>query len=331
MSVSMSELVKPLGVECVDGQEIRKIIPARILNGWELKPYSIINCPFKRVLLLDADCVAIKDPSFLFETEEFIETGAIFWPDFGRLESDREIWSACGIEYRDEPEFESGQIVVDKQRVWKELSIAMHLNEHSDFYYDLIHGDKETFHMSFAITGKPYSMPSRGIDALESTMCQHDFQGTRIFQHRNMDKWDIWGNNNRIKGFEYETDCFEFLRELREKWEDSVDLTLRYDEGRCNASLRNVAEQLIGSTYKYVRVGHDSRTMTFLSDGMIGVGRGACEIFWNVHEIDGIIALQISGSEKITCTLHCVSGSWQGRWAIHEKMPVEIYGIIETD
>jgi hypothetical protein len=37
-------------------------------------------------------------------------------------------------------------------------------------------------------------MPSRGIDALPGVMCQHDFEGRRLFQHRNMRKWSFYHN-----------------------------------------------------------------------------------------------------------------------------------------
>lgn len=44
------------------------------------------------------------------------------------------------------------------------------------------------------------------------------FEGNRIFQHRNMAKWDLLGENPRIPGFLYEQECREFLAELRGMW-----------------------------------------------------------------------------------------------------------------
>src|SRR5204863_9907897 len=55
----MRALLAPLGVECIDACEVRKTYPARILNGWELKPYAMLHCPFREVLLLDSDNVAV--------------------------------------------------------------------------------------------------------------------------------------------------------------------------------------------------------------------------------------------------------------------------------
>ena len=219
----MESWLEPLGVECVDGLEVRKQHPARILNGWEIKPYSIIHSSFKEVLYLDADNVPIVNPEFLFETWHYKEAGALFWPDFGRLKATRSIWKVCGVVYRDEPEFESGQIVVNKQKCWHALCLTMWYNDQSDFFYQHIHGDKETFHMAFRKLNQPYAMPARPIHPLRGTMCQHDFDGRRIFQHRNLVKWDLFGKNKHVEGFRFEAECRGFLEELRRKWASGKD------------------------------------------------------------------------------------------------------------
>ena len=109
------------------------------------------------MLLLDADNVPIVDPSFLFDTPQYRRLGAVFWPDYGRLGPRRSIWQLCGVPWRDEPEFESGQIVLDKLRCWKSLSLTMWMNEHSDFWYRHIHGDKDTFHLCWRKIGQEFA------------------------------------------------------------------------------------------------------------------------------------------------------------------------------
>ena len=214
----MQDWVRPLDVECVDALEIDDKQRAKVLKGWPLKPYAVIHSRFKEVLLLDADNVPIIDPEFLFEVWQYKEKGAIFWPDFGRLGPERTIWKLCGVPYRDEPEFETGQLLVDKERCWQALALTMWYNEHSDFFYDHVHGDKETFHMAFRKLGQPYGMPPTPIHRLRGTMCQHDFQGRRVFQHRNMEKWSLHGTNARIEDFRFEEECLGFLEELRKRW-----------------------------------------------------------------------------------------------------------------
>ena len=54
------------------------------LNGWEAKAYAILHCPFEEVLLLDADIVPVRDPSFLFDSDEYQRSGSVLWPDLNR-------------------------------------------------------------------------------------------------------------------------------------------------------------------------------------------------------------------------------------------------------
>lgn len=221
LDARMEALVAPLGVTCIDALRVRKKFPARILHGWELKPYAILHCSFREVLLLDADNVPVVDPEFLFATRQFQKQGATFWPDFvrGKNLKAQSIWKSCGLRQPGEPEFETGQILVDKPRCWGALCLAMWFNENSDFYYQHIHGDKETFHLAFCKMNQPYTLIPKRIHALRGTMCQHDLRGRRIFQHRNTAKWDLFTLNKPVKGFWFENECRQALSELRRAWD----------------------------------------------------------------------------------------------------------------
>ncbi|MEK0451697.1 MAG: hypothetical protein RL088_3965 [Verrucomicrobiota bacterium] len=133
MPGTMRGLFAELGAVCVDGSVVRRTHPVRRLAGWELKCFAIMHSAFEEVMLLDADNCPVRDPAFLFDELPYQQTGAIFWPDYTRLGPERAVWAASGIAYRDEPEFESGQIVVNKRRCWKALNVAMHINEYSDW------------------------------------------------------------------------------------------------------------------------------------------------------------------------------------------------------
>ena len=214
LSQSLRDLLQPYGVGCVDAAEVRRRHSVRQLGGWELKPYAILHCDFDQVLYLDADNVPVRDPSYLFDCDPFKQFGAVFWPDADRLAPGNPIWKICGVDYRDEPEFETGQVLLDKRRCWEALQLTMHLNAHSDFYYRYIHGDKDTFHMAWRMLARDYAMVPSPMHALPFTMCQHDFDGNRLFQHRNRAKWVFGRENRRIEGFELEDVCLGFLAEL---------------------------------------------------------------------------------------------------------------------
>ena len=218
MTSEMRDLIAPFDVETVDAHTIRDQYPARILNGWEMKPYSIIHSRFQEVLLLDADNVPIVNPEYLFEAPQYKQTGALFWPDKSRLEAQNPIWHICKISFRDEPSFDSGQIVINKRQCWKALHVTLHMNEYSDFYYSYILGDKDTFRMGFLKVRQPYAMPTQRVHSLDCTLCQRDFDGRTVFQHRKDDKWCASPQNKSISGFQFETECFGYIEELKERW-----------------------------------------------------------------------------------------------------------------
>lgn len=318
-------LIKAFDVRLVDAQQIRKQMSMRKLKGWELKPFSILHSSFEEVLLLDADNLAVVDPSILFDTPEYLETGAVFWPDFHSLGQDRPIWRITGVPYRNEPEFESGQILINKARCWKALNVTMFLNEHSDYFYRHIYGDKDTFHFAWRRLGQEYSMTPFRIFQLPATMCQHGFSGQRVFQHRNFDKWRMDNGNRRLAGFLHEERCFAFLDELREQWAWMPPGARRWHARGKNPREQEAANTLIGQRYKYHRVGHDHRSMTFFRDGRIGDGAAGCEVWWDLVEAGSTLSLKIYGADSRTMTLQLADGgAWQGNWEIFEQMPIEI-------
>lgn len=241
MDNHLRTLLGQLGVECVDALTRRQQHPVRRLGGWELKPYAIRHSKFREVLLLDADNMPVRNPEFLFETPQYHATGALFWPDYGQFEKTQVIWDSCGLVRPAGPEFESGQIVVDKARCWKALCLALWFNEHSDFYYRHLLGDKETFHLAFKKLGLPFAMPRTPIHTLEGTMCQHDFRGRRLFQHRNGDKWNLFLHNQPVADFRFEDECRGFIRELQNQWDGGMS---RYGKP-LNGALRPRA-QVVG-------------------------------------------------------------------------------------
>jgi hypothetical protein len=215
----LAALLRPLDVQCVDAFEVRKRHPMRILHGWESKPYAIRHSPFREVLFLDADNVAVVNPEFLFDTPQFGKCGAVFWPDRGIVPADHPIWEICGLPQRAEQAFESGQILIDKTKCQREIELALWMNAHSDFYYRFMYGDKETFHFAWRMLATEYAMPSTPLHDINGTLCQHDFMGRRIFQHRSRPKWNLVAANPNFPGLLFHSECCRFLEELSQQWQ----------------------------------------------------------------------------------------------------------------
>jgi hypothetical protein len=219
MDRAMERLLAPLQVECVDASRIQRHDPVRRIGGWELKPYAILFSPFREVLLLDADNMPTREPTFLFDLQQFRDSGALFWPDFGRSRKAEAIWRSCGMEVPAEPEFESGQIVVDKRRCWPALRLALWFNEHSDFYHGHLHGDKDTFSLAFRKLQVGYRLVPHPPEQFPGGTYQHDFEGRQLFQHRNFTKWTLMRHNSLVPGFQDEASCLADLERLRQCWD----------------------------------------------------------------------------------------------------------------
>jgi len=200
----------------------------------------------------------------------------------------------------------------------------MWYNEHSDFFYQYVYGDKETFHMAFRKLDQTYSMPKKPILGLEAVMCQHDFEGNRIFQHRNLDKWNLLRANKRINGFWHERDCYNHLEELRQLWNGRVSSSESASTAR-STQAHAVRRQLTRKIYEYHRIGHDRRHMTFLENGIIDQGAAGSELFWDVSAINESMQLEIYSDAEITCRLkEDNDGVWRGRWLHEGQIQIEL-------
>lgn len=312
-------LVEPWGVRVVDAFEVRRRHPMLRLNGWELKPFALLHSGFEQALLLDADNVPAVDPSYLFDSSEFARTGVVFWPDRWRKPGDPhrhlqpEAWSVCGLSPRNEPECESGQVLIDKRRCHRALRVALHLNEHSEYYYRYFYGDKDTYRVGCRLCDTPYTIVPVPVASTPGAeiFYQHDFEGKVVFQHR-LVKWRLDGPNFRDPRFRHEARCLELLRELGARRTSALSPT----------AARIAAQRF----YTYRRVGYDARVMELCANGRIGHGRARLELEWRLDEADPRApALLLLGEEGLICRLEAsADGAFRGRWTKFERMPIEL-------
>ncbi|CAI5740545.1 unnamed protein product [Hyaloperonospora brassicae] len=212
-----SEMVSIRGTSLLDGvpQTLRQeygpislqpIADARVAD-FNSKVYAVIHSKFEYVLYLDADNVPVKDPSCLFRSREFLQMGAIFWPDFWhpahtifRIDEGSMLWELLDMPYIDMFEQESGQFAIDKTRSSAALRMLSLLAFHEPNLfsrYKLVHGDKDLFRLAWLKTGTPFHMVSnppsiagtvRETKFCGMTMVQFDTDGEVLFLHRNSKK-----------------------------------------------------------------------------------------------------------------------------------------------
>jgi hypothetical protein len=225
------DLLRPWDVQCVDGEaraaETGFPLHATWWKGWQLKPYAIQQSPFREVLFLDADCYPTRDPEFLFREQGFRERGAIFWPDLDSsaclLTPDRT--GVFGVSPFPDLPTESGQLLINKELCWRELSLALFYNARADFTYRLLWGDKDTFPIAWRRLGREYARLWPTARSTQPAILQHDGQGQVLFQHRATDKFRFAGTqfdanpqgrpaNERYPALAHEDFCFAVLGEL---------------------------------------------------------------------------------------------------------------------
>jgi hypothetical protein len=144
------------------------------LAGWAGKPFAILFASFREVIFIDADSLFFQNPEILFEDEDYLQTGALFFKD--RLimpESKRKFLQevlpkplsskALGSRFwtGDSGHMqESGVVVVDKWRHFIALLLVTRMNgpdrdgnkaEKIVGVYELVYGKSNTF-ISLAAT-----------------------------------------------------------------------------------------------------------------------------------------------------------------------------------
>ena len=325
MTPEMIALVEPLGVACVDAYAVARRRPYRRLDSWQIKPFAIAWSRFEEVLYLDADNVALRNPEFLFETDAYRRTGAIFWPDRSTYRLMHPAgWDVCGLPRREEPELESGQLVIDKRRTWRALQMTLHLNSHSDFYYRFFYGDKDTFHLSWRRTGTRYTLvphPVRHLDPFH-TLIQHDLEGRPLFQHRIGHKWSIVRRTVRVPGFRDEEACLRILRNLKRRWTPPVRRLpdeLSASESRIYAGICETRD------FDYT-AGNSTRRIQLLPDFRIGDDRPGREVGWMIEDDPhGRPVLSLRQSRGPLCFLRRGPGNaWRGRWLFAPALRVTL-------
>ena len=315
-------------VRVVDASDVaaRLPVPPRRLNGWELKPFSVINSAFEQVLYLDADVIPAADPTYIFETEPFEQFGSIFWPDLKPSRRKEwlpaQCWHNVGLDYRSEPDFESGQFVVDKRRCWQELAVTMHMNEHSDWYYRFVFGDKSTYHLAWRKTGREYGIPPIPCGWKWPCILQYDHAGQLFTQHACQGKHKIIAGEP-LQCLTEPDAPVRAAEELRKHWNGRI-----YGYA-ASSQAEQLAAEAVEGLYIYDRGQEGSRQLRLDHRGAISEGSAGCEKRWSLQIEDGQPVLTIvgeahKGQDVGMMRLRQADGVWRGRWLWHNRGEVTL-------
>ncbi|RKO93587.1 mannosyltransferase putative-domain-containing protein [Blyttiomyces helicus] len=182
-------------------------------DGYHIKVAAIINAGFSDVLALDVDSIPLSNPEFLFDSPEYVENGAIFWPDYWKTHDENPVWRWILWNFlilpspeppRSPTTQESGMLVIDKKQSWKALNLLWYVERDDEIraWHDFVLGDKDLFRFSFRATdtrvywvqhwiqpGGFLTPDERGIPTFCGiAMVQHAPDGVPLFAHVNFVK-----------------------------------------------------------------------------------------------------------------------------------------------
>jgi alpha 1,2-mannosyltransferase len=206
-----------------------RLLPDKVTR-FAIKPYAIFRSAFQEVIWLDCDNFPVRDPAFLFDDAEYRAKGSLFWRDVGGADRSvmwhplANVWSMFNVPPNDSEEFESGQLLIDKERSWPELGLTLHFASAMQIYGSAVYGDKDMFRLAWQNLAAARSRAPGGHRYLAdpekvpygfmpygpfhmgrpnpvhkwgggSVMVQRDRDGAPLFVHRNLDKFALTGEN----------------------------------------------------------------------------------------------------------------------------------------
>ncbi|KAH0377646.1 hypothetical protein KCU92_g9132, partial [Aureobasidium melanogenum] len=147
------------------------------MENYQLKTAGIINARFAEILLLDSDNIPTSDPADLFESKTYEEYGSVFWPDHPRTRKEHPVWAVFNTPCRrDEYEFETGQLLVDKRRYFYHLQLAAWMNT-QEYWREMLLGDKDLFRYAWHGLKTKYGTPTKWLTSVGFVAEQADEKG----------------------------------------------------------------------------------------------------------------------------------------------------------
>ena len=213
LSADHVEYMKRFGCVCLN---VTQLAPFQIQHKFSLKVLSMYFSSFQELMFLDADNNVLADPTYLFDSPAYQTTGALFWPDFWVLNGRS---APCYQQFpytkeqqqqqqQPKPNYfqqESGQLVVNKEKYWRQIWCVFRILEHNLehlFPAPYNFGDKDLFHVTFDACQCPYTFVQHRVKAIAVSfvniqkkqvrtvaMGQSDVQGNLLFIHQNSAEW----------------------------------------------------------------------------------------------------------------------------------------------
>ena len=188
------DVLPALNAECFVIQDhLGKDNPVKV-EHYQLKALAILFSSYESVLYLDSDCMALLDPKELFDSEPFLSTGLVSWPDYWIATEDPVFYKIAG--FRSFPKglparsSEAGQLLISKQTHLSTLLLAAYYNIYGPgVYYPILsqgaagEGDKETFLAAAVVLENPNYRVRHRLGTVGYHEADRKFHGTAMVQY----------------------------------------------------------------------------------------------------------------------------------------------------
>ena len=186
-------ILPALGAECFILESFLPHKSPLKVSHYQLKVLAVLFSSFETTVLLDSDCMPLRDPTELLSTEPFTLTGFISWPDYWIATEDPVFYMIAGL-----PGFpqnmparasESGQLLISKRAHLPTLILAAYYNIYGPgYYYPMLsqgavgEGDKETFLAAAVVLSLPYYRVKKHVGTVGYHTEDGEFKGGAIVQ-----------------------------------------------------------------------------------------------------------------------------------------------------
>ncbi len=195
------QVLPALGAECFVVEDyLGKDNPVKV-DHFQLKVMAILFSSFETVLYLDSDCMVLRNPMELIESEPFLSTGMLSWPDYWIATEDPVFYEIAGLKgfpsHIPARSSEAGQMLVSKRKHLDSLLLAAYYNVYGpDYYYPLMsmgalgQGDKETFLAGAIVAGNPFYRVKEKIGTVGYFDPNKEFHGGAMVQWHAVDEYN---------------------------------------------------------------------------------------------------------------------------------------------
>ncbi|OJJ51044.1 hypothetical protein ASPZODRAFT_127040 [Penicilliopsis zonata CBS 506.65] len=193
-----SEYEASICEEVLPGLDARCLVLADVvgrsakIEHYQLKIFAVLFSSFEEVVWMDADCFPLYTPETLLESEPFLSTGLVTFPDFWASTA-----SPLYFRISDQPDppmtlrqaSETGAFLVSKKSHFTTLLLAAYYNYYGPTHYFRLlsqgapgEGDKETFINAASALSQPFYTVSERVQAIGHAKPDGSLSGSAMMQ-----------------------------------------------------------------------------------------------------------------------------------------------------